>query len=106
VLLDTARADAFEPYGAATGTTPAVAALARQGITAPSMYAPSSWTLPSHAAMFTGLRPRLAGLAGAPGITRADCAPTMRLHRPRLLPEVLRRNGYATKAVSCNMWIT
>ena len=31
VVLDTARADAFEPYGARPGTTPTVAQLAQEG---------------------------------------------------------------------------
>lgn len=106
ILLDTARADVFEPYGARRGSTPTVAELARRGSAAPNMYAPSSWTLPSHAAMFTGLTPRAAGLAGAPGITAADCRPAMERHLPRLLPEVMRKNGYVSKGVSCNMWIT
>lgn len=106
VLLDTARADVFEPYGAARGSTPAIAQLARRGSAAPAMYAPSSWTMPSHAAMFTGLTPRAAGLGGAPGITVADCRPAMERHRRRLLPEVMRRSGYVAKGVSCNLWIT
>lgn len=106
VLLDTARADVFEPYGAPPGSSPTVGELARRGSAAMQMYAPSSWTMPSHAAMFTGLTPRAAGLAGSPGITTVDCRPAMEHHRDRLLPSVLRRHGYATKGISCNMWIT
>src|SRR5215216_3779008 len=70
VVLDTARADALEPYGADAGATPAIAQLASKGTAAPRMYAAASWTLPSHASMFTGLLPRATGI----GLTEASPA--------------------------------
>jgi arylsulfatase A-like enzyme len=106
VVFDTARADVFEPYGAPTGQTPVVADLARRGTAAMQMYAASGWTLPSHAAMFTGLEPRSAGLARAPGRTPPSCKTQVESHRARFLPEVLRGHGYSTKATSANLWIT
>lgn len=106
VVLDTARADSFEPYGAPRGATPAFRGLADAGHAAPAMHAASSWTLPSHAAMFTGLTPRRAGLVRAPSRTPPSCKPAMERLRPRLLPEVLRRAGYETRAVSANLWIS
>ncbi|MCU1601841.1 MAG: arylsulfatase family protein, partial [Frankiales bacterium] len=66
VVLDTARADATEPYGAAPGTTPVLRDLAARGTAVRSAYAPSSWTLPSHASLFSGLMPRALGLGQAP----------------------------------------
>ena len=106
IVFDTARADAFEPYGAPAGATPAVADLARAGRALPAVRSPACWTIPSHASMFTGLLPRAAGLARAPGGTPAGCRPMMERHTARLLPEVLRRAGYRTRGVSTNLWIT
>jgi arylsulfatase A-like enzyme len=106
VVLDTARADAFEPYGADAGATPTVADIAVRGRAHDNVFATSNWTLPSHASMFTGLLPRRLGLGQAPG-GRADmCKPYVEAHRDRLLPEVLRRAGYRTHGVSANLWIT
>jgi arylsulfatase A-like enzyme len=106
VVFDTARADVFEPYGAPAGRSPVVADLARRGFAAQQMYAASGWTLPSHAAMFTGLEPRQAGLARAPGRTPPSCRAQVEAHRARFLPEVLRGHGYRTQAAAANLWIT
>lgn len=105
VVFDAARADAFEPYGGRPGSTPALAELARRGSAHPSMHATSSWTVPSHAAMLSGLLPRATGLLQAPEGTPHGCRPRMEDLRERLLPEVLRRAGYSTGAVSTNMWL-
>jgi arylsulfatase A-like enzyme len=105
VVLDAARRDALEPYGAPSASTPAIMDLARRGAALPHVYAAGCWTLPSHAAMFTGLLPRAAGLAdvreGGPHAVR----PILESHRDRVLPEVLRRAGYSTRAVSANTWV-
>jgi arylsulfatase A-like enzyme len=106
IVFDTARADAFEPYGAARGTTPAVADLARRGTAAPGMYSAACWTVPSHAAMFTGLLPRANGLVRVPGGRPRGSRAVLETHTDRLLAEVLRRAGHETKAVSTNLWLT
>jgi arylsulfatase A-like enzyme len=106
VVLDTARADATEPYGSAAGTTPTLADLASRGTAVRSAYAPSSWTLPSHASMFTGLMPRSLGLGQAPDGRPPSCAPVVAAHRDRYLPELLRRDGWATRGVSANVWVS
>lgn len=97
VVCDTARADAFEPYGAPVGSTPAVADLARRGVTTSAAHSTAGWTLPSHASMFTGLLPRQLGLG-------AEGARPFRLddHSDRVLAELLRRAGYSTAAASAN----
>jgi arylsulfatase A-like enzyme len=100
IVFDTARRDALAPSAA-----PAVADLARRGVTAPDAHSAACWTLPSHAAMFTGLLPRASGLARAPARTPHSCRPVVDGHRERLLPEVFRRVGYATAGVSANLWI-
>lgn len=105
IVLDTARADAFEPYGAPRDSTPTVAQLASSGVAVGSAIAPGSWTLPSHVGMFTGQPARAVGLGHAPGGTAPGCRPRMEALTNQLLPEVLRRNGYATLGVSANGWI-
>lgn len=106
IVLDTARADAFEPYGAPTGASPAVAELARKGHAHANVHSTACWTVPSHASMFTGLLPRAAGLSRAPGGIPSGCRMVMETHRERVLPEVLRRAGYSTRAISTNLWVT
>ena len=105
MVLDTARADALEPYGAPAGASPAVAQLARSGTTLREIYATASWTLPSHGSMFTGLLPRAARI-GDTGAERSETAAILRGQSDRVLPEVLRRAGYGTGAVSTNVWVS
>src|SRR5437016_1832691 len=78
VILDAARRDALEPYGAPRGSTPAIAQLAEAGAALPDVYATGCWTVPSHASIFTGLLPRAAGLGQAK--TPNEC------HSPYLPP--------------------
>ncbi|MBA2439332.1 MAG: sulfatase-like hydrolase/transferase [Thermoleophilaceae bacterium] len=106
VVLDTARADALEPYGAAAGASPAVADLARRGSALPHVYSTAAWTLPAHASMFTGLLPRAVGLAQAPEGTPQSARPRLEAVRERMLPEVMGRAGYETRAVSANVWVS
>ncbi|MGH2951471.1 MAG: sulfatase, partial [Solirubrobacterales bacterium] len=105
VVLDTARADALEPYGAPAGSSPVIADLARRGSVMRSTFATASWTLPSHASMFTGLLPREAGILDLQEGSPLAARPVIESHRDRLLPEVLRRAGYSTAAVSTNLWV-
>lgn len=106
IVLDTARADAFEPYGAPAGATPTFAQLASAGAIHDTAFAPSNWTMPSHTSMFTGLLPRTAGLSLLPGGERSNCRVVMETHRERWLPEVLRRAGYQTAGASTNAWVS
>ena len=106
IVLDTARADAVEPYGAAPGTTPALAQLASGGRAYPDVHATACWTLPSHASMFTGLLPRAMGLGQAPGETPPSCRPALERAAPRFLSQVLRSNGFRTRGVSANIWVS
>jgi arylsulfatase A-like enzyme len=106
VVLDTARADATEPYGASPGTTPVLKDLASRGTAVRSAYAPSSWTLPSHASLFTGLMPRALGLGQAPDGLPTSCPPLVAAQEHRWLPSVLQRAGWSTRAVSSNVWVS
>lgn len=106
VVCDTARADAFEPYGAPPGATPTAAQIASSGQAVEQAFATACWTLPSHASMLTGEMPRALGLGQAPGGSPAGARPIVEAQRERLLAEVLRRAGWDTRAVSANPWVS
>jgi arylsulfatase A-like enzyme len=103
IVMDTARADAFEPWGAHLGASPTIADLARRGQSLGRVRSTANWTVPGHASMFSGELPRTLGL----GIVENwSSAPAIAAARDKWLPEVLRRHGYATSAVSANLWIS
>lgn len=91
VSIDTLRADHLGCYGYGPPTSPAIdrfradAVLFREAIA----HAPS--TLPSHASIFTSLLPQHHGAV----VTEAHPLPRAAV----TLTEVLRENGYATRAV-------
>jgi hypothetical protein len=62
-VTDTTRADSTSAYGAVSGTTPALDALAAAGLRYRRTYANAPWTLPSHATLFTGLLPHQHGVS-------------------------------------------
>jgi arylsulfatase A-like enzyme len=93
VVLDTARADAVSAYGTVQGTTPAVDALAAGGLLFRRAYANSSWTIPSHATLFTGLLPGRHGVGVRRWSTPAGLT---------TLAERLREAGYDTAGFSEN----
>lgn len=108
IVLDTARADGFGPYGAPADATPVIADLARRGTVATKAIAPSNWTLPSHASMFTGMLPGPLGLTGGTKIgsrTGLNSRPILESRSDRVLASVLRERGFATAAISANPWI-
>lgn len=104
VVFDALRRDGTEPYGAPPGTTPAIADLAARGSALPTAYANASWTLPSHASMFTGLLPRQLGLGQPPDGSPGSARPLLQRVADRLLATVLRDAGYATGGFSTNPW--
>ncbi len=106
LVLDTVRADALEPYGAPSGASPALASLAASGSARSDVFSTACWTLPSHASLFSGRLPRALGLGQAPGGSPAGVRPVLEAQRERLLPEVLRRAGWDTRAVSANVWVS
>ncbi len=61
IVLDTLRADHLGAYGRGDGLSPAFDALATEGTLFEHCFAPASWTVPSHASLFTGLPPRSHG---------------------------------------------
>lgn len=90
VTLDTTRADHIGCYGHAEALTPAVDALARDGVLFERAYATVPLTLPSHASILTGLYPPENGIHINGRGPLPDKIPT--------LAETLQRAGYATGA--------
>lgn len=105
VVLDTARADVFEPYGARPDSSPSVAQLARRGWAAPYAIAPSSWTLPSHVGMLFGRSHRRLGLSKNRQAEPQAARPILERNADRYLPRVLQRNGFRTVGASTNLWV-
>jgi len=92
ISIDTLRADQVGCYGAPGGATPNLDRLAAEGARFARVVAASSWTLPSHATLFTG-EPPLAHGAVKPSL-RVDSGATP------MLAELLQRHGYVTAAYS------
>jgi arylsulfatase A-like enzyme len=107
IVMDTTRADHLSVYGYPRNTTPELEAFAREAVVFDDAVAPSSWTLPSHASLFTSLFPLRHG-ADRPHWLAADGSPDGL--RPGLsldsrnptLAESLRDHGYDTAAVASN----
>jgi arylsulfatase A-like enzyme len=92
IVLDTVRAQNLSLYGYVRETTPRLEALALTAMVYDRAVAPSSWTLPSHASMFTGVPPhRQSGNFGRP---LDETLPT--------LAEALRDRGWYTLGVVAN----
>jgi arylsulfatase A-like enzyme len=62
VSIDSLRRDHVGCYGYGKATTPVIDALAADGVRFDSAVSTTSWTLPAHAAMFTGLYDSTHGL--------------------------------------------
>ncbi|HEU4955209.1 MAG TPA: sulfatase, partial [Gemmatimonadales bacterium] len=93
LILDTVRAAELSVYGYGRPTTPQLERWAERGTVFEHAFAPSSWTLPSHASIFTG-EPEFI-LGGATHWERLGTTwPT--------LAEVLRGRGYATVGIVAN----
>jgi arylsulfatase A-like enzyme len=101
IVVDTLRADHLGTYGAARFTSPELDAYARRGAVFEHAYAPSPWTLPTVASVFTGL---LASQHGAGSLLTVDRKVLFaRLgDGPTTLGEHLRGFGYPTHAVAGN----
>lgn len=61
VVLDTTRRDHLGCYGHPGGLTPELDRIAGEGVVYEQAISPSSWTIPSHASIFTGLFPLTHG---------------------------------------------
>jgi choline-sulfatase len=89
--IDTLRADHLPAYGYKTVRTPALDALAADGVVFERAYSHAPQTLPAHAALLSGRLPFENGV-------RDDEGGVVKTGE-RLLPQMLRDRGYATAAV-------
>ena len=89
VTIDTLRADAMSSYGG-PAVTPALDALARDGVRFTFAHAHAVLTLPSHTSILTGLYPYQHGIRDNSGYRVPAGLPT--------LATLLKRAGYATGA--------
>jgi arylsulfatase A-like enzyme len=122
LLCDTARADAFRPWGGPL-PSPTVERLCREGLMFRRAYTAAPWTLPSTASIFSGLLPTEHQITAEWVKPKAGSAPESDLPMVEgavdepsggatsaaddlpWLPDSLRRRGYRTWAASCNPWI-
>src|SRR5689334_18371977 len=91
ISMDGVRADHLPAYGAATVPTPALAALAADGVVFERAFSHSPQTLPSHASLLTGRLPFEHGVRDSTGFTLPS--------GERTLAEMLADRGYATGGV-------
>ena len=92
IALDTGRADHFSAYGYGRETTPNLDMLAREGVLFDSAVAPSSWTLPSFASVFTGLLPHQHSADDDVPLARGIST----------LASILKSRGYQTAGFNAN----
>ncbi|HXE90164.1 MAG TPA: sulfatase-like hydrolase/transferase [Terriglobales bacterium] len=91
ITVDTLRADRIGAYGATNVFTPAVDALAKDGILFERALAQVPLTLPSHAGILTGMYPFSNGVQD---FTGQPLGPQF-----RTIAQSLKQNGYATGAI-------
>lgn len=96
IVMDTVRADHLSCYGYKRPTSPNTDRIAREGVLFRNVVSPSSWTLPSHASMFTGLFPSEHG------------ADHLSAYLPPQIPTealLLKEHGYKTLGCSNNPYV-
>jgi arylsulfatase A-like enzyme/thioredoxin-like negative regulator of GroEL len=91
ISIDTLRADHLPPYGYRKVRTPAIDALAADGVVFERAYAHAPQTLPAHVSMLSGRLPFETGVRD-----EADAAVKA---GERLLPQLLRERGYTTAGI-------
>lgn len=101
IVLDTVRRDHLSLYGYHRSTTPRLDRWARGALVFEEATATSSWTLPSHASIFTGLYPRSHGAHGHRGPNRWGNALALSPERVTVA-EIARDAGWATAAIVAN----
>lgn len=93
IIMDTASAKHMSLYGYHRHTTPELERLASKATLYTRCFAPSCWTLPSHASMFTGLYPSEHGVDGYNVILDPNY---------QHIVSILKQRGYRSYAISCN----
>lgn len=93
LVLDTVGAKHLSLYGYPRRTTPNLERVARESTMYTRCFAPSCWTVPSHASMFTGLYPSQHGAFEDRYLLRDNL--------PHLV-SILKASGYRTLGISAN----
>lgn len=101
IVVDTLRADHLSSYGYGRPTSPETDEIAKQGVLFENAIAPSSWSLPSHISLLTGL------YQYEHGIGNVQPQPWLVGDKNGLgghltLGEALEQRGYRTGAFSAN----
>jgi len=97
VVLDCVRSDLFDAELARPGAMPFLRALQPEVVSYAGAISPSSWTIPGHASLFTGLYPWDHGAHYRNGPILTPESET--------LAECLAREGYATALFSANAYV-
>jgi arylsulfatase A-like enzyme len=97
IVIDTVRADHVNLYAYGRETAPELARFAQEGAVFERAIAPATWTLPSHASMFTGLYPSAHGANHEGNYLAAENT---------TLAEILYAAGWTTVGFNANPWIT
>ena len=117
ITLDTTRADHLSCYGYAKKTTPNIDKLAENALIYDHAIAPATWTLPSHASLFTGKFPSSHGAQydpnGALQLTQGIAGPDgWDIYRARplaldekTLADYLRDAGFRTGGFVAGPWL-
>jgi arylsulfatase A-like enzyme len=71
IILDTVRAASMGMYGYQIPNTPNLERFAAEGVKFDWAFSPASWTLPSHASMFTGVDARATGAGWRNSLARS-----------------------------------
>jgi arylsulfatase A-like enzyme len=97
IVMDTTRAQNVSAYGYERETTPSFDAFAKEGLFFKDANAPATWSLPAHAALFTGAFP---SVNNAHGETRyLD-------DKLETLAETMSKAGWETRCFSANPHIS
>src|SRR5580765_1562287 len=91
ISIDTLRADHLPPYGYTRVRTPAIDALAADGVLFERAYSHAPQTLPAHVSILSGRLPFEHGVRDNAGFSVLPSEP--------MLPDRLRARGYATGGV-------
>lgn len=86
--LDTLRADRLGLYGYKRGTSPSLDKLAEKSAVFENATSSTSWTLPAHVSLFTGLYPSSHKVTQKKGNIVSD--------KTKMLAEILKANKYRT----------
>src|SRR6185295_19295341 len=98
LVMDTTRGDRCGFDGYARPTTPRLDAFAKDAVVFTDAWAPAPWTAPSHASLFTGLRPEHHGVMDGVRPFLAEDATT--------LAERFRAAGWRTGCFTNNDYIS